>query len=115
MAIVTAMKKPSTSPLTRRNFLLASAVTAASVGVLTVKGDANPSAGTSPAKLADGQSRPKMQIAEMFSPAEEKLWRLMKQCGISQVVGVFPRNANRTAGEKPWSYASLKELKDAYE
>ena len=62
-------------------------------------------------------SKPMMQIAEMFGPPEEKLWRLMRQCGVTHVVGVFPRRdqARSSPDEKPWSYAALERLKKAYE
>jgi mannonate dehydratase len=57
-----------------------------------------------------------MQIAEMFAPSEQRLWRLMKQCGVAHVVGIFPRERGRDASaDKPWSYPALEGLKKAYE
>jgi mannonate dehydratase len=56
-----------------------------------------------------------MQIAEMFHPTEEKLWRLMQQCGVSHVVGVFRRNFAGTSDDPPWSYPTLERLKKGYE
>ncbi len=58
-----------------------------------------------------------MKMAEIFRPPEDRLWRLVKQCGADHVVGSFGGNwdKDRKPGEKPWSYGPLKRLKQAYE
>ncbi len=55
-----------------------------------------------------------MKIAEIFGPAEHRLWQLVKQCGADCVVGTFSRSRDGAAQEKPWSYAALAKLKKAY-
>lgn len=58
-----------------------------------------------------------MKIAEVFSPQQVELARLVKQCGVDHVVGVmdFSRGLNVPREELPWSYMSLLHLKTAYE
>ena len=57
-----------------------------------------------------------IKIAELFSPREISLQRLVKQCGIEHVVGVFDRTGVDYVGADgtPWSYMSLLHLKTAY-
>lgn len=63
------------------------------------------------------ESKPTMKIAEIFSPPEDSLWRMAKQCGVDHVVGSFGGrwDNERTPDEKPWSYGPLSRLKKAYE
>jgi len=58
-----------------------------------------------------------MKIAEVFSPQQVELARMVKQCGVNYVVGVmdFNRGVNLPKEELPWSYMSLLRLKTAYE
>jgi mannonate dehydratase len=57
-----------------------------------------------------------IKIAELFSPHERSLQRLVKQCGVEHVVGVFDRTGVDYVGADgaPWSYMSLLHLKTAY-
>lgn len=58
-----------------------------------------------------------MKLAEIFGPPEDKLWRLVKQCGADHVVGTFSGrwDKERTSDEMAWSYKPLERLKKAYE
>ena len=106
------MKKHTHRNWSRRDFLVASSVTA---GLVTTRGSAQVSSGPA-ASGQSGSAKPMMKIAEVFGPTDEKLWRLVKQCGADHVVGTFSgRRGDRAAGEKPWSQASLERLKKAYE
>jgi mannonate dehydratase len=114
------MKAKTTASFSRRSFLL---VSAASVGGATARAygrdradepSATPTVG-SLAKRTENEGKTAMKIAELFAPREEKLWRLMQQCGVTHVVGTFGREQTRAEGEKPWNYLSLEALKKAYE
>ena len=58
-----------------------------------------------------------MQIAEFLSPQPTPLWKMVKQCGINQVVGAmdFSRGLDVGREELPWSYMPLLRVKTAYE
>ena len=58
-----------------------------------------------------------IKIAEIFAPSETHLARIVKQCGIDDVVGVmdFRQGLDVPKEDLPWSYMSLLRLKTAYE
>jgi len=58
-----------------------------------------------------------IKIAEIFAPSETHLVRIVKQCGIDDVVGVmdFRQGLDVPKEDLPWSYMSLLRLKTAYE
>lgn len=116
------MNSPSKPALTRRGFLTA---TGAAAGAIAVQALAQPatessrtaSAAAAPSGIGAGPSRPMMKIAEIFGPPEDRLWRLVKQCGADHVVGTFPGrwDRERAPDERAWSYKPLERLKKAYE
>ncbi len=57
-----------------------------------------------------------IQIAEVFAPDQRSLARMVKQCGVSHVVGGIPLEPRPNAGRErqPWSYMSLLRAKTAY-
>jgi mannonate dehydratase len=58
-----------------------------------------------------------IKIAEVFSPHETHLWKMVKQCGINDVVGVmdFRKGLNVRKEDLPWSFMTLLRLKSAYQ
>ena len=68
-----------------------------------------------------------IQIAEILPPHASPLWRMVKQCGVNNVVGMMDfktetpglsdseRAAQLDTPESPWSYQSLAQLKQSYE
>ena len=55
-----------------------------------------------------------IEIAEYLPPAYSILWDMVKQCGVTKVVGAMDLDAPR-GGEAPWAYTSLLRVKNAYE
>jgi mannonate dehydratase len=58
-----------------------------------------------------------IKIAEVFSPDQTSLARMVKQCGVDYVVagiGLYPI-PNASEEDQPWSYKSLARAKSAYE
>ena len=58
-----------------------------------------------------------MQIAEFLAPQPSPLWRMVKQCGLTNVVGAMDLSRGLNVGREdlPWSYMSLLRAKTAYE
>lgn len=58
-----------------------------------------------------------IKIAEVFSPQQSSLAKMVKQCGVDHVVagiGLHPR-VNASMDEQPWRQKSLAQAKEAYE
>jgi len=58
-----------------------------------------------------------IKIAEVFSPKDTSLCKMVKQCGVDYVVGVmdYSKGLNVSKDELPWGYKSLREQKIGYE
>ena len=58
-----------------------------------------------------------IKIAEVFSPSDTALWRLVKQCGVEHVVAGISLGRRRDADRErqPWSYSSLLRAKTSYQ
>ncbi|MCY3780149.1 MAG: mannonate dehydratase [Chloroflexi bacterium] len=55
-----------------------------------------------------------IQIAEMLPPVYSPLWDLVAQCGVTKVVGTLDLD-HQLSHDAPWSYSSLRRVKNAYE
>jgi mannonate dehydratase len=65
----------------------------------------------------DNGGQEMIKIAEVFSPNQTSLARMVKQCGVDHVVagiGLHPI-PNVSKENQPWSYKSLARVKSAYE
>lgn len=115
------MKKHASSRLSRRRFILTSGVTVGAathaLGQASSETKQTASAVAESARRRVEASKPVMKLAEIFGPPEDKLWRLVKQCGADHVVGTFSGrwDKERTPEEMAWSYKPLERLKKAYE
>ncbi len=58
-----------------------------------------------------------IQIAEILSPPESRVWQLAKQCGVNHAVGGPGRQAATSgeAGPPWWHWEPMVELKKAYD
>jgi mannonate dehydratase len=103
--------------LTRRAFLTASGAAAGALAVPTLAPTATAAARAPGSPAAALRPGPIMKIGEVFSPPEDQLWRLVKQCGATHAVGSFGGNWDRERAhdERPWHYGPLARLKQAYE
>lgn len=92
-------------PTTRRSFLAGTA--AAGLAASQPHG----------ASAANTETAPRMEMAEILAPPADRLWQLVKQCGVNHVVGSLGRYSPadlKQADKLPWGYESLARLKDAY-
>ncbi len=55
-----------------------------------------------------------IEIAECLPPVHSILWDMVRQCGVTQVVGRMDFDG-RYGNEPPWAYTSLLRVKNAYE
>ena len=55
-----------------------------------------------------------IEIAEFLPPRPSRLWDLAKQCGVTHVVGAMDFESGH-GDDFPWSYTSLRRVKQAYE
>lgn len=53
-------------------------------------------------------------IAEFLPPEGGALWRLAAQAGVTRAVGGLPPLAGLQAGERPWDFAPLLRMQQAY-
>jgi mannonate dehydratase len=56
-------------------------------------------------------------IAEVLGPKPDPVWALVRQCGVTQVVGAIdlrPRGEDLRSDDQPWSLASLRRVQAAY-
>jgi mannonate dehydratase len=58
-----------------------------------------------------------IKIAEVFSPKDISLQKMVKQCGVDYVVGVmdYSKGLDVSKDDLPWGYNSLRDLKKGYE
>ena len=56
-----------------------------------------------------------IEIAEFISPTPTPVWKLVKQAGVDQAVGGLPFDQPYLAGEQPWDYRPLLQMKQNYE
>jgi len=58
-----------------------------------------------------------IKIAEVFSPRDTSLQKMVKQCGVDYVVGGmdYSKGLNVGKDDLPWGYNSLRDLKKGYE
>jgi len=57
-----------------------------------------------------------IEIAEVLAPRPSPLWRLVKQCGVTRVVGTmdFSGGVNAPREQLPWAYLPLLRVATAY-
>lgn len=114
------MRETPNSSLSRRDFLITSGAAAGAISTQHLAADlAQPAetGGVVAEEESGSKSKPMMKMAEIFGPSQERLWRLVKQCGSDHVVGTFSRGSrsNGASNEKPWSHGPLARLKEAYQ
>ena len=58
-----------------------------------------------------------IKIAEVFSPKDISLQKMVKQCGVDYVVGVmdYSKGLDVSKDGLPWGYNSMRDLKKGYE
>jgi mannonate dehydratase len=107
----------------RREFLTATGAALAGLAAAGVSAQAPPGEDRRAPEKETGHAGARaatstgMEIAEILPPPADRLWRLVKQCGVKFAVGTLGSSARPKAGGDPpsWSYDSLASLKDAYE
>lgn len=109
-------------PLSRRRFMAASgtvigAVVAPLRRASAAGGEEFTESTESPVTSPGSEPKAQIKIAEVFRPPADALWRMVKQCGVNDVVGSFGGDWDRRRApeEKPWSYGPLSRLKQAYQ
>ncbi len=94
----------------RRTFLTASGTAVAGLAGSQAAAQAGDNTKQSPPQA-------RMEMAEILGLPSNRLWRLVKQCGVEHVVGSLGRRGAaelKNSDRLPWSYDNLAQLKEAY-
>lgn len=56
-----------------------------------------------------------IEIPEFIAPTPAPTWKLARQAGVDLAVGGLPFDQPYLAGQQPWDYRPLLQMKQAYE